>query len=1004
MKSKYFYLTILIFSEIIFPWQYSHSQVIVNLHQPPAYQFHISDMWKLSLNNMSGNTLKVYLLGSATSRKDGKIVEATTATFPLPPGIKFVNPIELAPFNIYETNPKYKDVVQRISGVPTGDYEICVYVLNSVDNAVLGEDCIETQVMNLTTMELIQPEDGTFFRGCYPCADEGTIEWDTPSNKKYIDGNNTLTPEKQFLQTMENIGKKESDLPPPKPEEINTVPLVGGIITFSWLPPVPLPYGAKVNYTLKVAEIFGYQSAYDALQSNPATLIIENIPVNMLQFPAAARRLRPGSRYAWGVDVYINGNLLQTSETRSFEIQDEHKSSVNRRKANEYDHQYGSGFNFALPQKFAMNGMNHYQRSDMGSFSPKKYDVDPIVLTGSGNLEYQYSSRIGSFSQVPKNYFNAILNPGLKLYGLPFTTGILYSTQQQPGLQSMNSFRFNFDFEGMRQGLANRLQDAVSQLQSQKEKMLTDYTKIRNFTPSQLDSAKELSQTELDSLKNSSMTEIQNFKARKIEKLYQIKNMSQADFEKLTSFDTEQFSNLRNPDQLTDNLNKYASIEGTERIFLNVRSFGVGTNYPSYSPYMLSGVPVTGVNLELNPGLIYTAFTASKNQRAIDNMAYLRNIYAGRIGIGQKEGTHLFFNGMYVSDDANSIHLDSTNQTLTPRENYVFGMETRLNLFSEHLSLEGEGSVSLLTRDTRDPQFVSPAIPSFVTKLVKPRLSSSVDFVYSGRLSYANEESATKVSAGIKMIGPGYASLGVPNLRTDQFGYDAKLEQRLFDKHITVSSFFKSYKDNIIEWKSSTTTVTSFGFNLGFNFPKIPFLRLSFSPTQQKNNTSDTLFKIDNNITVYSVMSGYTFPIGRTRFSTTLSVIGQKFQTLNALGKYSTNSLMVGEMVSFPLPLMLGVNYGIIETRNSIGYNLIHNIELNGSAPISEIFLFGAGLSFAAERQHNERIGFSINSTIRIADQLDLDLRLEQNTYNDFQFLGINYQEFLVRCNLAMRF
>src|ERR1035437_7838722 len=60
---------------------------------------------------------------------------------------------------------------------------------------------------------------------------------------------------------------------------------------------------------------------------------------------------------------------------------------------------------------------------------------------------------------------------------------------------------------------------------------------------------------------------------------------------------------------------------GWEKLLLGVNVFGVGTNYPSYSDYTLKGVPVTGVTAELNPGIFYAAFAASKNQRGIENTA-----------------------------------------------------------------------------------------------------------------------------------------------------------------------------------------------------------------------------------------------------------------------------------------------------------------------------------------------------------------------------------------------
>jgi hypothetical protein len=94
-------------------------------------------MWKVILVNPTRTTFTVSLHGRATETTEGLIVDATSSPFALPPGTKIINPRELVPINIREANPKYRDVVQNIGGVPTGDYEICVSVINAADGQEL---------------------------------------------------------------------------------------------------------------------------------------------------------------------------------------------------------------------------------------------------------------------------------------------------------------------------------------------------------------------------------------------------------------------------------------------------------------------------------------------------------------------------------------------------------------------------------------------------------------------------------------------------------------------------------------------------------------------------------------------------------------------------------------------------------------------------------------------------------------------------------------------------
>lgn len=971
------------------------AQVTVILQQPPAFQFKIENMWKVTLINTTLSTTKVYLKGLATARIDGQIVEVTTSTFDLPRGTKIINARELAPLKVNERNSKYSDVVKKIGGVPTGDYDICVSVFNAETNALLGEMCVQSQVLNLTQLQLMQPAQATIF-------DMNPKSGNAPQKQQ--------TNDERFAARLNKIGRTKTDaeivgvLEKSSAEHsrggqlelvrnATKVTLVGGLIPFSWLPPAPLPQGVRVSYRLQIAEINPKQSAYDAMRANPKLVVLEKLQTNLVVLPIAARRLLPNRWYSWKVDVFLDNKIIQESEVFSFSMTngehppkgqvgdcpptcpcwppDQVTPNISYHSPTDgtstKDNVYSNSGYSSIPVFNSMhNGQSNYSKSMnnqrlspvltgrnlLPSFMNEFHSIvdpdtsesgssgePPFQIIGGGRIEYQNASRVATFSEVPKNYLTASLNPGLKLFGLPFSTNILYTTQQDTSRQSINQFGLNFDFNTMREGLANRLQQAVEK---------------------KIESAAPMSEDEL--------------------------------------------SEIRNPNNLMDNLKEHASVSGMEQFFMSIRTLGIGTNYPSYSDHILSGVPVTGLNMELNPGIFYTAFTASNNQRALDNAAFQRDLYAGRIGLGTKDASHFILTGMYVSDNAESIRIDSSNQTLTPRENTVFGIDAKVDLFDNQLTLETEGAVSLLTRDTRDADFTSDAIPSFLTSIVSPRLSSSVDFMYAGKLTYSNEESATNISAGVKMIGPGYASLGVPLLRNDQFIYEAKLDQKLFDNRVSLGSFFRSAFDNLITWKAARTTMSSIGVNLGFNFPNLPFVQISFSPTQQKNDASDTLSRINNNLLIYSGITGYTFIIGETSFSTTLSVNGQETKTMDGSGNFNTRSYMIGEALSFSLPLTVAVNFGVIQMQSPLlGNRIIHNIELNGSAPIGESISIGGGANYAAEHQQNERIGFFANSSMQVTNAITFDARIEKTTFNEFILSSGNYGEFLMTIGIQTR-
>lgn len=76
--------------------------------------------------------------------------------------------------------------------------------------------------------------------------------------------------------------------------------------------------GVRILYRLRIVEVQAGQSAQQALDSNPAVLRADAIPIPTYVYPVAGEPLKNGSRYAWqvqAVDEY--GSPLGDNEGRS---------------------------------------------------------------------------------------------------------------------------------------------------------------------------------------------------------------------------------------------------------------------------------------------------------------------------------------------------------------------------------------------------------------------------------------------------------------------------------------------------------------------------------------------------------------------------------------------------------------------------------------------------------------------------------------------------------------
>lgn len=235
----------------------AQSGVSVQLSQPPPNQLKIADLWRIRLVNNTQNTYTVCLFGTLDETARGlRLVDATTTTFTLPPGTKIVTGAEIQPIDATYHEERYKNVFLRTGQAPTGEYRICVEVRNECGTQVLATDCKTAVVQQLSPPILISPPD------------ESIVEEPFPA--------------------------------------------------FSWLPPSPLRAGQRPGYRIRIVEMLGRQSSYDAMQSNPAWFERGAIPATVFQYPISSRKFRVGGRYAWRIIASEGDFPMGESEIWSF--------------------------------------------------------------------------------------------------------------------------------------------------------------------------------------------------------------------------------------------------------------------------------------------------------------------------------------------------------------------------------------------------------------------------------------------------------------------------------------------------------------------------------------------------------------------------------------------------------------------------------------------------------------------------------------------------------------
>ena len=250
-------------------------QVGLTLRPPPPNQLSLADLWQetvtyFSATGAAAQPITVWMVGVIwdQSQQRAPIVQAATSPFSLSGGTRVFTAQSIniaAPIQVTWTNQKVRDRLSADGQFPTGQYQVCVTIyMRTVNGGVqtLAQDCI-SQSVELTSPPLL----------IAPTA-ESNVELKYP--------------------------------------------------IFIWTPPVPLPPRTRLQYVVRIVEIHGRQSAGSAMQTNPAWLEQPVSGSTTIQYPPAARELKPGQRYSWMVIASTpDGSPMGKSEVWEFTYQPE---------------------------------------------------------------------------------------------------------------------------------------------------------------------------------------------------------------------------------------------------------------------------------------------------------------------------------------------------------------------------------------------------------------------------------------------------------------------------------------------------------------------------------------------------------------------------------------------------------------------------------------------------------------------------------------------------------
>lgn len=459
-------------------------------------------------------------------------------------------------------------------------------------------------------------------------------------------------------------------------------------------------------------------------------------------------------------------------------------------------------------------------------------------------------------------------------------------------------------------------------------------------------------------------------------------------------------SKLNNKQVLKNQLLKRGMLSGGEKLLYSIEELSAGTVYPYYSPLVLNGLRMTGVNFEWNPGIFYTAFsggTSNEPRFSLENgvVDYKQRLLAGKIGLGKKNQTHIYLTALNAIDDRNSL---ARNDTISaPKSNFILGTDLGLTLFNGNVNIQGEVAGSKYDNDTEASSLgINNEFNQQVPDFLQPNISTRLGLAYDVRGSVKMFKSRTVVSGFLRNIDPSYNSFGAPNLRTGIFTYNIQFSQKLFSRNLTASLFRKNESTTRL-WQDGLTHYERQGGELAMNFTSFPNMKISYAESVQDKGT------INNDMSELMITGSHGYSIGELSLSNSFSYNLNQGQSTQSNGPdYKVTNYLFNQMVSFSFPLSLSLNLNYVDEVLQGTESEMLVSDLSASFQLFKEVNVNMGGVFKSRSNRSQKFGGFVDVNYSFARYFTFRLSLEQNYYDDLIIPANDFDEYILNSRLSM--
>lgn len=475
-----------------------------------------------------------------------------------------------------------------------------------------------------------------------------------------------------------------------------------------------------------------------------------------------------------------------------------------------------------------------------------------VKLSGTIQVDAQASDGRYASQLSPTTFVRTYLTVNPEIGGLPFNLSYLHTTENNEYGNTINNLRFSFNYhqyaQRMREKLDAKLKeragtDLKASVPYNIEEVNREYARLKDKFSGptfrkQIEKNQELvkygetdtafkrtyryrrAKMELDSLP------LQMKRLRELDSL-------RTDYQKYELINTTtagvvNYETYKSPSDYRRAVKRFGLSTPGGQWMLDVRQFDIGTFSANYNTLILNGVSVTGLNVEVNPGMLYGAFvwgnlfTNYSNPFSFDYTGK-RSLMAGRIGLGRTDHFLMSITVSKAQDEGSKLLGDSLN-AYRPAYNYVLGIDMRYRVQSTEVGAEYAKSLVPDKQTEGAGNYQYPFSRLFEKN--RDKQQSGAWAVYgTTRLKETN----TQLKVTARAVDPYYYSYGAPFLRQDNFRLESKVAQPLMKQKLNFSFTYRFDRDNLYKQKEGTSRNHAFIYTAQVKIKRYPIVSLMYA-------------------------------------------------------------------------------------------------------------------------------------------------------------------------------